>query len=239
MVVFPAIDLKNGNCVRLLKGDFNELTTYNSDPLSVAKRFEDEGATWLHVIDLDGAQTGTNKNLEVIKELCENTNLNIQVGGGVRDLEKIGLLLSYGVKRVILGTFALENIDKLRDVVMKYNDQVIVSVDSSNGFVTYHGWQTISQIETIEFCKKLEEIGIKTIVYTDISKDGMMSGPAFNDYLEISKFTNLEVIASGGVSSYDDLKRLNKMNLYGAIIGKALYINKVTVKECIECLLEE
>ena len=239
MKLFPAIDLYNEQCVRLQKGEFNTRVVYASNPVDVAKQYESEGATWLHVIDLNGAETGENKNLNVIKKLCDETSLKIQVGGGIRSKEKVEELLNLGVTRVILGSYAINNLKEVESLIKQYPRQIIVSVDSRKGFVTYSGWQEDSNFTTIDFCKTLESIGVETVVYTDIAKDGMMAGPNFGDYEAIGNQTTLDIIASGGVSSYNDIRILNKMNLYGAIVGKALYINKVTVKEMIECLQEE
>ena len=239
MKLFPAIDLYNEQCVRLQKGEFNTRVVYSNDPVVVAKKYEKEGATWLHVIDLNGAETGENKNFNIIERLCKETSLKIQVGGGIRSKDKVIELLALGVTRVILGSYAIKNLDEVEVLLKQYPSQIIVSVDSRNGLVTYSGWQEDSAFKTIDFCEKLESIGVGTVVYTDIAKDGMMAGPNFGDYEAIGNQTTLDIIASGGVSSYNDIRILNKMNLYGAIVGKALYINKVTVKEMIECLQEE
>lgn len=239
MKLFPAIDLYNKKCVRLQKGKFDTVTVFENNPLEVAKKYQEEGAKYLHIIDLNGAQTGKRMNVEVIKEIITNTSLKVQVGGGIRTLEDIDLLLSIGVFRVILGSYALKEIDTLETVTKKYKEQVIVSVDSNNGYVTYSGWQEVSKYETIQFCKLLEEKGVQTIVYTDISKDGMMEGPNFDDYKRIMNETSLDVIASGGVSSYKDVLELSKMKMYGSIIGKALYVGQMTVKEMVMCLQEE
>lgn len=239
MILFPAIDLYNGNCVRLEKGAFDSVKIYNESPLLVAQQYEFEGARWIHIIDLNGAETGNNMNLDVIKDISEKTNLKIQVGGGIRSLEKIEKLLNLGVTRVILGSFAVNNMEQLKELIKVYDEKIIVSVDSKDGYVRVNGWQNKTALKTIPFCKTLQEIGVKTIVYTDISKDGMMSGPNFKDYIDLSKDTTLKLIASGGVSSYSDVKELNTMKIYGAIVGKALYINEVTVKGMIQCLQEE
>ena len=239
MIIFPAIDLMNGQVVRLKQGDFNRKTTYDNNPLKIAKSYENSGATWLHVIDLDGAKTGEQQNDDVIKTLCENTSLNIQVGGGIRSVKRIETLLNLGVARVILGTFAIKEVDVLSSLTKQYPNQIIVSIDAKDGYVTYHGWQETSALTTIDFCQQLTDAGIKTIVYTDIAKDGMMAGPNFDDYQRLSNETDLNVIASGGVSSYGDIKQLAKMDIYGAIIGKALYTNTVTVKEAIRCSQDE
>lgn len=239
MKLFPAIDLYNGQCVRLEKGVFETATTFSSNPLTIALTYQNEGAEWIHVIDLNGAQTGESKNIEVIKQIVQKTSLKIQVGGGIRDESKIKRLLDLGVDRVILGSYAVNDTKKLKELTKTYPNKIIVSVDSKDGFVTFKGWQETSTKTTISFCKELESVGINTIVYTDISKDGMMSGPNFDDYKEIQSHTLLNVIASGGVSSYSDIKKLKHLKLYGAIIGKALYLGKMTVKEMIRCLLDE
>lgn len=239
MKLFPAIDLYNQQVVRLQKGSFKDITYFAEDPVTVAKKYESEGAIWLHVIDLDGAETGNNKNISTIQQIVKNTNLKIQVGGGIRSKDRIKEYLEIGVTRVILGSYAIRNIDKLEALNKEFPNQIVVSVDSLKGKVTYNGWQTKSQFSTLEFCQKVELSGIKTIVYTDIDKDGMMQGPNLEDYKMLSENTNLSVIASGGVSSMDDIVSLNKMNLYGAIIGKALYLNKLSVKEVLQCLQEE
>ncbi|MCF7924928.1 MAG: 1-(5-phosphoribosyl)-5-[(5-phosphoribosylamino)methylideneamino]imidazole-4-carboxamide isomerase [Candidatus Izimaplasma sp.] len=235
MIIFPAIDLMDGKCIRLKQGDFKQKTIYNANPVAVAKQYQDAGATWLHVIDLDGAETGKRQNEDVIKDIVRNTNLKLQVGGGIRSISRIKTLLDIGVERVILGTFAIEQLDNLQSLTKRYPNQIIVSVDAKKGVVTYKGWQEISKYTTLELCKRLVSQGIKTIVYTDILKDGMMQGPNVRDYQTLSNNTDLNIIASGGVSSYDDIQTLSQMNLYGAIIGKALYANKVTLKEAIIC----
>lgn len=239
MIIFPAMDLKSGNCIRLQKGDFNKETIFDSNPLKVAKQFEKEGATWIHIIDLDGAYDGINKNINIVKDILENTNLQIQFGGGIRDIKKIEALLEIGVSRVILGTFAIKQFDKLKGLSKAYPNRLIVSVDSRNGYVTYNGWQEDSKIDTVNFCIQLEQTGIETIVYTDISKDGMMLGPNYEDYISIRNKTNLNVIASGGVRDCSDIQKLKKTNVIGAIVGKSIYIKQTTVKELIECSQEE
>jgi phosphoribosylformimino-5-aminoimidazole carboxamide ribotide isomerase len=175
----------------------------------------------------------------VIQSIVENTTLKVQVGGGIRSLESVERMLSLGVERVIAGTLAVKDAVTLEQVVKAYPGQVIVSVDSKDGFVTYSGWQDTSSIPTLAFCRKLEEIGIDTIVYTDIAKDGMMEGPNMDDYEQLKQATNLNLIASGGVSTLSDVQELSSMNLYGAIIGKALYINAIDLKEAISCSLDE
>lgn len=239
MIVFPAIDLMNGNVVRLSQGDFQTATVFDTDPLAVAKQYEQDGATWLHVIDLDGAKTGQSQNLAAIKAICANTTLHVQVGGGIRSEADVKRLLDLGVTRVIVGTLAVKDTKLLQSLVNTYNDKVLVSVDSKNGYVTYSGWQDTSLLPTLDFCLQLEQIGVTTIVYTDIAKDGMMEGPNFDDYVMLSQSTNLNVIASGGVSTLADVETLASQSTYGAIIGKALYLNKINLKEAIRCSQDE
>lgn len=235
MILFPAIDLMDGNVVRLRKGDFQTKTVFSQDPVTVAKQYEADGAVWLHVVDLDGAKTGRSQNLRAIERIRQQTTLQIQVGGGMRSETAIQTMLDLGVDRVILGTLAVTRPALLKQLVDTYGDRIVVSVDSLDNQVTYSGWQDTSVIPTLGFCKKLEAIGVKTIVYTDIAKDGMMEGPNFDDYAMLARQTSLNVIASGGVSTLDDVKRLTEMDLYGAIIGKALYLKQIDLKEAIRC----
>lgn len=235
MIIFPAIDLMNGKVVRLKQGDFKTSQVYSEDPVKIAKSYQAAGATWLHLVDLDGAKTGRSQNLSIIKEIKDQTNLKIQVGGGIRSEQAVKVLLELGVDRVIIGTLAVKEPALLKELVDTYQNKVIVSVDSKNGFVTYSGWQDTTLIPTLGFCLKLQQIGIKTIVYTDIAKDGMMEGPNIDDYKKLSAATNLEIIASGGVSSIEDVMTLSSMNLYGAIIGKALYQKQIDLQEAISC----
>ncbi|MFU8792634.1 MAG: 1-(5-phosphoribosyl)-5-[(5-phosphoribosylamino)methylideneamino]imidazole-4-carboxamide isomerase [Acholeplasmataceae bacterium] len=239
MILLPAIDLKDQKCVRLLQGQYDQMTIYSDTPLEVAKSFEMLGASYVHIVDLDGAGDYEGSNESVIQSIAETLKIPIQVGGGIRTLEKVDRLLSYGVSRVIIGTIAIENIELLKRMVDKYPNQVIVSIDAKDGWIATRGWKTMTQIKALDFCQVLEDIGIKTIVYTDIAKDGMLEGPNYKDYEQLSKKTNLDIIASGGISSIDDLLKLKKQNLYGAITGKALYENKFDLKDAIRCLQKE
>jgi phosphoribosylformimino-5-aminoimidazole carboxamide ribotide isomerase len=236
MILFPAIDLKNNKCVRLIQGDFNQKKVYDIKPSEVAKRFETDGVAYLHVVDLDATQDINKNQLDTIKTIRSSINIPIQVGGGVRTLERAKSLLDIGINRVIIGTSAIENFDFLTELSRFYPNQVIVSIDAKNGLVATKGWTEVTQVKAIDLCKKLELIGIKTIVYTDIAKDGMLMGPNFNDYEMLKKNTSLDIIASGGIASLSDLERLNRIGLYGAIIGKAIYENQFTLKEALACL---
>lgn len=239
MIVFPAIDLKDQKCVRLLQGQYDQMTVYSDNPLDVALTFEKQGASYIHIVDLDGAGDYQKSNEMIIKTIAQTLNIPIQVGGGIRTLEKVDRLLSYGVKRVIIGTVAIENISLLKDMIKKYPNQIIVSIDAKDRMIATRGWKHVTKIDALSFCKTLEAIGIQTIVYTDIAKDGMLEGPNYDDYLDLSLNTNLEIIASGGISSIADLIQLKKQNLYGAITGKALYENKFDLKDAIICLQKE
>lgn len=230
MIIFPAIDLKDGRAVRLSKGDFNKVDIFSEKPWEVAKEFEKKGAEWVHLVDLDGAKYGENKNLNVIKKIREAVKVKLQLGGGIRTLETAEMLLDLGIDRIILGTAAVENPELLKKLVEKYGEKIAVSVDEKNGKAATKGWLEESSIDAFELCKLLKEIGVKTIIYTDISKDGMMAGPNFSAYEKIDRL-GVNVIASGGVSTPKDVDTLRKSGVYGAIIGKALYLGKIILEE--------
>ncbi|HSQ89509.1 1-(5-phosphoribosyl)-5-[(5-phosphoribosylamino)methylideneamino]imidazole-4-carboxamide isomerase [Romboutsia sp.] len=239
MIIYPAIDIKDNKCVRLSQGDFNKVKTYSNEPFDMALKWKNEGASFLHIVDLDGARSEEIINKKSIERIAKDIGLPIQVGGGIRSEEKIKSFIDMGVERVIIGTIAVENKELLKELVSKYKEKLIVSIDAKDGKVALRGWEVISEVDSIDLCKELEEIGIKTIVYTDISKDGMLEGPNFDIYKILSQKTSLNIIASGGISSIDDIKRLKDMNIYGAIVGKALYDNKIELKEVLECLQGE
>ena len=234
MIIFPAIDIKDNKCVRLLQGDFDKVNVYGNDPSLMAKKWEDKGAKFLHMVSLNGARGEGNVNDESIKKLLSTVNIPIQMGGGIRSKERVKELLDLGVDRVILGSVAIKDKDLLKDLISQYKEKIVVSVDAKNGKVAAQGWEEVSDINSLDFCKELEKIGVKTIVYTDISKDGMMIGPNFDIYEKLSKETNLDIIASGGVTSIEDVKKLKAMDLYGVIIGKSLYENKIDLKEVLD-----
>lgn len=230
MIIFPAIDLLNEQCVRLKQGDYNQKEVFNSNPVEQAKSFEEQGAKFLHLIDLDGAKEGSQKNFEVIRKIREAINIPIQVGGGIRNEERIIKLLELGVDRVILGTIAIKNRDFLKEMLSKYGNKIVVSVDAKEGKVATDGWLEDSGIDSIEFVKELIELGLKTLVYTDISKDGMMEGTNLDIYKKINEL-EIDLIASGGVSRMYDIEELLKMNTYGAIVGKAIYAGALSLKD--------
>lgn len=234
MNIIPAIDLIGGQAVRLVKGDYDKVTVYSDDPAAVAESFERAGAKYLHVVDLDGAKDGTTANFETIKKIIERTDLSVEVGGGIRTLERVRQYIDVGVDRVIIGTAAVTDPDFLREAVKLYGEKIVVGVDIKDGFVAIKGWLEISELSCKEFCKKLEDLGVKTIICTDISKDGMMSGTNRELYRELYDEFELNIIASGGVSSMEDIAVLSNMGLFGAIVGKAIYTGAIELSEAIK-----
>lgn len=235
MNLFPAIDLYGGKAVRLYKGDYNEMTVYNDDPVSVAKDFEAKGAKFIHLVDLEGAKTGETPNLNIVQKIVSETNLFAEIGGGIRSMEVIEKYLAAGVSRVILGTAAVKNEAFLREAVAKYGKAVAVGVDIRDGYVAIHGWTENSSLYYTDFMQKLTEIGVEAVIVTDISRDGAMKGTNRSLYAELSeKFPKLNVIASGGVSSLSDVQALADMKLYGAIIGKAYYTGAIDLMEAVK-----
>lgn len=234
MNIFPAIDLYEGAAVRLFKGDYNQMTVYDKNPLNIAKKFEECGAEYLHMVDLEGAKTGLTPNLSTIENIVKNTSLFVELGGGIRSMETVDKYLSIGVSRVILGTAAITDEAFLDETIAKYGEKIAVGVDIRDGFVAIKGWTEKSQYTFEDFCKKMQDKGVRTLICTDISKDGAMKGTNRELYKSLSESLSLDIIASGGVSSIDDVKALREMNLYGAIIGKAYYTNAIDLKEAIE-----
>lgn len=233
MIIFPAIDIRDGKCVRLVQGRADQQTVYFQDPIEVAKLWEAQGATYLHVIDLDGAFGQRSRNRSIIASIIEQVNIPVQVGGGVRTLEDAKELLDLGVERVILGTAAIKNPKLLDALLLLYKEKVVVSLDCLDGMVQVEGWVDGSVINAFEFALTLKQKGVKTIVYTDISKDGMLQGPSF-EQLSTIQTSGIDVIASGGVSSIEDVLAIKEMGIYGAIVGKALYERKIDLKELME-----
>lgn len=234
MKIFPAIDLYNGKAVRLYKGDYNQMTVYSNEPLDVAKKFESLGATHLHLVDLEGAKNGYPGNLETIRKIVEETHLFTEVGGGIRTIETAKAYIESGVNRIILGTAAVENEDFLKEAIALFGDKVAVGVDLKDGFVAIKGWTEKSALSAQDFLSKMETLGVKTVICTDISRDGAMQGSNNELYKELSEQYSIDLIASGGVSDIGDIKALTEMGLYGAIIGKAYYIGAIDLKEAIE-----
>ncbi len=233
MYLFPAIDLIGGQAVRLVKGDYAQKTVYSSSPVEVAKSFYEAGAEFLHVVDLDGAKSGNTDNISVIADIIKESGLKVEVGGGIRSEEVIKKYIDAGVYRVILGTVAVENPDFCREMTEKYGEKIAVGVDIKDGFVAIKGWTETADKTCFDFCKELEEMGVKTVICTDISKDGLLKGTNLELYRELQGKFNIDFTASGGVTSLDDVKALMEIGVYGAILGKALYTGNIDLKEAV------
>ena len=234
MLILPAIDLYDKKAVRLYKGDYDNMTVYSENPLEVAHKFQECGATFIHLVDLEGAKFGTTPNIDIIRKIVEYTELDVEIGGGIRDDETVQKYIDIGVRRVILGTAAVTDDSFLRRCVEKYKDSVAVGVDLKDGYVAIKGWTEKSQLTADEFFSHLSEIGVRTVICTDISKDGAMKGTNRELYKELSGKYSMDIVASGGVSDLEDIKALKEMNLYGAIVGKAYYVGAIDLKEAIE-----
>ena len=234
MLIFPAIDLFEGKAVRLLKGEYDQMTVYNEDPLAVARDFAACGATCLHLVDLEGAKSGTTPNIDTIRRLAAETDLFTEVGGGIRNMDTVRAYLNAGVDRVILGTAALRDEAFLKEALAEYDDRIAVGVDIRNGKVAIRGWVETSETDAMEFMAKLEQLGVRTVICTDISRDGAMAGTNHDLYAELMERFQMNVIASGGVSAIEDVRRLAAKNLHGAIIGRAYYTGAISLREAIE-----
>lgn len=239
MNIFPAIDIIDGAAVRLIQGDYDRKTVYSSSPVDVALSFQNQGAKFLHAVDLDGAKDGSLSNFETVKQIAKKTDLFVEIGGGIRDEERIKKYLENGVDRVILGTAALENPDFLKRAVDKYKEKIAVGIDAKNGFVAVRGWLETSEKSGLEFCKEIEKIGVSTVIYTDISRDGAERGTNIELYGQLKKELKMNIVASGGITFTDEIKQLNDIGLYGAILGKALYTNAIDLKEAISLAGEQ
>lgn len=233
MNLFPAIDLIGGKAVRLVKGDYAQVTVYSDSPVKVAKYFEECGAKYLHVVDLEGARDGSLANLETIKDIIKNTGLFVEVGGGIRSIPTVKKYIEAGASRVIIGTAAVTDPEFLETAVKEYGDKIAVGVDIKEGMVAIKGWTETSALSCFAFCEKLSGMGIKTIICTDISKDGLLAGTNLELYAELSARFSMDITASGGVSTLDDVRKLSEMNMYGAILGKALYTGNIDLCEAL------
>lgn len=234
MNIFPAIDLYDKKAVRLYKGNYDEMTVYSNNPIEIAYDFEKNGAKFIHMVDLEGAKNGTTPNIEIVKEVATKTNLFVEIGGGIRNIETVEKYLNAGVSRVILGTSAVTDEEFLKEAISKYQEKIAVGADVKDGYIAIKGWIEKSQYSLDEFLSKMQKLGVKTVICTDISKDGAMKGTNLALYKELSERYSLDIVASGGVSTIDDIKALREMNLYGAIIGKAYYTGAINLKEAIE-----
>lgn len=237
MLIYPAIDLYNSKAVRLFKGDYQQMTIYNDNPVEVALDFKNSGATHIHLVDLEGAKTGETPNFDTVKSIKNTTGLFCEIGGGIRDMDTIDKYVSAGIDRVILGTAAVTNEGFVAQAVSKYGDKIAVGIDIKDGFVAIKGWTEKSNIDAFDFFEQMVNIGVKTIICTDISKDGAMQGTNHDLYKALSEKFNVDIIASGGVSSIEDIKKLRTLDIHSAIIGKAYYTGAINIKEAIEVAL--
>ena len=234
MQLYPAIDMKNGQCVRLRQGAFKDITIYSDAPEKVAAHWQEKGASFLHLVDLDGALAGSSVNEEVIRRIADTVSIPIEIGGGIRSGEAVERMLGLGVRRVIIGTKAVEHPEFLRDMVRTFGEEAIVAgVDAKDGMVAVEGWEKVSSLTASDLCLTMKEYGVRHIVYTDISRDGMLSGPNVEATRKLTEETGLDIIASGGVSCMEDLKCLHEAGIRGAIIGKALYENRIDLAEAV------
>jgi len=234
MIIFPAIDLFDGKVVRLLRGDYNQMTVYSNNPIDIANKFVSEGATHIHLVDLEGAKDGNTPNIQYVTQIANETPLFTEIGGGIRNIETVDKYLSCGVDRVILGTSAITDVAFLKEALKKYGERIAVGADIKNGKIAIKGWLEKSTQTADEFMKSMECLGVSTIICTDISKDGAMNGINADMYRELGEKYKINFTASGGVTDIEDIKRLAKNNVYGAIIGKAYYTGNINLKEAIE-----
>lgn len=234
MELFPAIDIRGAKVVRLTKGDYDVMKVYRDNPKEVAEEFLKAGANNLHVVDLDGARDGSLANFESIKALASTKGLFIEVGGGIRNMERIEAYLKLGVGRVILGTAAVKNYPFVEQAVKEFGDAVAVGVDAKDGMVAVSGWEEVTATDSLDFCKRLRDTGVKTVIYTDISKDGAMSGTNLEIYKSLSEIKGLDIVASGGITYENEIETLRDMGTYGAILGKALYEGKLDLSRALK-----
>ena len=239
MIIFPAIDIKDGRCVRLTQGKFDQVSIYNDNPAEVARLWESMGAQYIHLVDLDGAKDGSPASRDMVKSVIDAVDIPVQVGGGIRSLERADQLIELGARRIILGTAAVNDRELTQAVAERYPGRTAVSVDAVNGMAAVNGWAKVSDTDVLDICAFMQEIGINTLIYTDILLDGMLKGPNFREYERLMRETSLDIIASGGVTTKEDIERLAQMGIYGAIVGKALYDEKIDLKEAIRCSRNE
>jgi phosphoribosylformimino-5-aminoimidazole carboxamide ribotide isomerase len=236
-IIYPAIDIRDGKCVRLIQGDYNQETIYNNNPLEVAAAWEDQGGEWIHLVDLDGAKAGQPVNSQLIAKIASSVSVPVQVGGGIRSVDSVARLLDAGVRRVIIGTAAIENRQFVYDVLDRYGDKIAIGIDARNGFVATRGWLETSEVRADDLARELAERGATTFIFTDISRDGMMEGPNVEAITQLAKASGQKVIASGGVSKLSDLELLaaeSSNGISGAIVGKALYTNSIDLRTAID-----
>lgn len=233
MIILPAIDIKDGNCVRLFKGDYSTVEKVAESPYNAAQSFADAGAKWIHMVDLDGAKDAKLVNADLISDVAKSSGLSVEVGGGIRDMSAIEYYLSRGINRVILGSAAVKNQQFVIDAVKEYSDRIVVGIDAKNGMVRAEGWIDNSEINYIELAKRMEDIGVKTIIFTDIEQDGTLAGPNLKQLDDLVHEVNCDIIASGGVAVLKDIINLAELDVYGAICGKAIYSGTLDLKQAI------
>lgn len=234
MIIFPAIDIKDSKCVRLIKGDFDQMTSYNNSPLEQATIYFNNGFKNIHIVDLDGALKGKSINSNIIDQIIKNLNLKIQIGGGIRTIDDVNHWISNGVDKVILGTAAVENMNLLRVACKRFKNKIVVSLDVKDGFIFLSGWKKKTNISAINFLKKIENFGVSRIIYTDINKDGTKKGPNIKETVELSNKVNIPFVISGGISSLQDIKKiksLNNSNIEGVIVGRSIYDGDIKINE--------
>lgn len=233
MQIYPAIDIIDGKAVRLSQGSFDDVTVFNDSPVEAAKDWVEAGATYIHIVDLDGARYGKTFVTDIIKDIKSRYDIKIETGGGVRTMKDIEDRINAGASRVIIGTAAVKNPELVKEAVDKFGDKIAVGVDAKNGMVAISGWEEISDVTAVDLCLKMKEYGVNTVIYTDISKDGMMSGPNIESTRDLIEKTGMDIIASGGVSKMEDIENVNNINAAGVIIGKALYNGALNLKDVI------
>jgi len=233
MIIYPAIDIKEGKCVRLIQGKFNDVTVYSDNPVEMALKWESEGAAYLHVVDLDGARTGELQNFRIIRDIASRLSIPVQMGGGIRSLESIEYIINEGIQRVILGTSAVNNPELVKNALKNFENNIAIAIDARDGMVAVEGWEKTSNYSAIDFAKKMEDMGAKTIIYTDISRDGMLAGPNLKAMEEMARSVGIEVIASGGVGSLQDIINLKSTGVAGVIVGKALYTGDINLVQAV------
>lgn len=233
MIIFPAIDLKEGKCVRLYQGEMSSSEIVGEDAVKTALSFKNSRAEYLHMVDLDGAVRGSLQNMDVVLQVVKEVKIPVELGGGIRDLQTIDTIIDKGISRVILGTAALSNPEMVKEAVKKYNKKIAIGIDAKNELVAVDGWLNVSKVKYIDFAKKMEDIGVQTIIYTDISRDGTLTGPNLEQLSRINSAVSCNIIASGGVKNIESIKELKEIGVYGAIVGKAIYSHNINLEEAI------
>lgn len=239
MIILPAIDIKDGNCVRLFKGNFDTVEKVADNPLQTAVQFEESGAKWLHMVDLDGAKEGSPKNRDIFTQIARDTGLKVELGGGIRDMDTVEYYLQNGISRIILGSAAIQNPDFVKDAVKHYGDNIAIGIDAINGKAAAQGWLQTSGVDFIELAKRMEDIGVQYVIFTDISKDGTLSGPNLQQLSDLIAAVSCKIIASGGVSTITDIHTLKQLDVYGVICGKSIYKGTLNLRAAIRVAGEQ